>query len=81
MIGIISRIITATRAFSGRIGLFLAMATAKRSRKADAEKIIAETLAKIEELQRRQDRVIALLREVAARTKGLKDVRAQIDKI
>ena len=81
MAGIISMIIRATRAFSGRVGRFLAMSTTRQSRQAAAEKIIADTLAKIEDLQRRQVHALAQLKELVARTRGIKDAKAQIDKI
>jgi len=81
MSGLIAKIMMAVRALSGRVGRLIAMATVKQLKQATADEIIADTLAKLEELQRRQARALSLLRDLVAKTQGIKDIKTRIDEL
>jgi len=77
---LLKKFIGALAAFFGRSGGAMVMATGSTAQPT-FEEVYTDTIAQLEKLQRRQERVLELLRDAVSRNKGMEDIKKQIDEI
>lgn len=64
-------------AFYRKVRRFVAMVIDSQSKKS-FEEVISEGIAKLEDLQQRQQKTMELLRDAVAKKKGIDEIRKQI---